>query len=542
MSLEILSFPGVAQPTGLHAMRTNGIHPNQMILWCLPQTGNIASMGTLLFGNEGTVIEMRDCLVDRPNYRASTNGHTIGLVLLDRRWRWKHATVTGRYNVPRADGTFLNQKSAQDLATLCFQAMGESSSIVGDIPGDAYPEVAWDATRADIALDELCEMFGCEPTLFLSDAAGVIRYGFGNSPPNNLDIQSLGITIDPPTIPKTLRAICNKTVVQCRMEYEAVGIDRDGSIVPIDDLTYKPTGGWETEADWTEFPAVAEFSDRLLAAQSVGKMYRPVSFADGTMEVPGLGVEIDYIDRLTPFHARLLETFTVEDDVVFNVPKAIGKYWVEGSPSVSQNTADYEPVNQPFRFDRGSGIVKFEKPLLKMSSTNQWEPADLLVSVAFSVERPDSLLPIRAEFTRDIGGTIGEVVLETKIRPHMIVCRYDDTVDATAISELADNWSEIETEAGVALQRVAETYVTQIAGQIVYRNIHPIYTDGVVRQVYWSIGESGFTTVASVNAEGIPNVPRLADRRNWRRTRGAIGFNQYTTEQYRQLKSGSVTP
>jgi hypothetical protein len=271
-------------------------------------------------------------------------------------------------------------------------------------------------------------------------------------------------------------------------------------------------------------------------------MYRPVSFADGTMVVPGLGVEIDYIDRLTPFHARLLETFTVEDDVVFNVPKAVGKYWVEGSPTVSQNTADYEPVNQPFRFDRGSGIVKFEKPILKMSSTNQWEPADLLVSVAFSVERQDSLIPIRAEFTRDIGGSIGEVVLETKIRPHMIVCRYDDSVDATVISELTDNWDEIETEAGVALQRVADTYVTQSAGQIVYRNIHPIYTDGIVRQVYWSIGESGFTTVASVNVEGIPNVPRLADRRNWRRNRGAIGFNQYATDQYRQLKSGSVTP
>lgn len=542
MSLETLSFPGVSQPTGLNAMRTNGIHPNQMILWCLPQTGNIASMGTLQFGNEGTVIEMRDCLVDRPNYRMSTSGHSIGLVLLDRRWRWKYATVTGRYNVPLADGSFLNQKSAQELATLCFQAMGEPGAIVGEIPSDCYPEVAWDATRADVALDELCEMFGCEPTLLLSDAAAIIRYGFGNVPPNNLDIQSLGITIDPPTIPKTLRAICNKTVVQCRMEYEAVGVDRDGSVVPINDLTYKPSGGWETEADWTEFPAVTEFSDRLLAAQSVGKMYRPVSFADGTMIVPGLDVEIDSIERLTPFRSRLLETFTVDDDLVFNVPKAVGKYWVEGSPTVSQNTDDYEAINQPFRFDRGTGAVTFEKPLLKRNDSSQWVPADLLVTVAFSVERSDSLIPIRAEFTRDIGGSSGEVVLETKIRPHMIVCRYDDAVDSTVISELTDNWSEIEGEADIALQRVAETYVTQSAGQIVYRNIHPLFTDGIIRQVYWSIGPSGFTTVASVNAEGIPNCPRLADRRNWRRSRGAIGFNQYTTEQYRQLKSGSTTP
>lgn len=542
MALEILSFPGVSQPHGLHAMRTNGIHPNQIVLWCLPQTGNIASMGTLQFGNEGTVVEMRDCLVDRPNYRVSTNGHSIGLVLLDRRWRWKYATVTGRYNVPLGNGDLLNRKSAQDLAYLCFQAMGEPGAIVGEMPGDVYPEVAWDATRADIALDELCEMFGCEPTLYLNDGAAIIRYGFGAFPPNNLDIQSLGITIDPPVVPKTLRAVCDKTIVQCRMEYEAVGVDRDGSVVPIDDLTYKPAGGWESEADWTEFPAVAEFSDRLLAAQSVGKMYRPVAFADGGMVVPGLDVEIDNIERLTPFRARLLETFTVDDDVVFNTPKVIGKYWVEGSPTVSQNTEDYEPVNQPFRFDRGSGIVKFEKPLLKLNDSNQWVPADLLVTVAFSVERSDSLLPIRAEFTRDIGGSIGEVVLETRIRPHMIVCRYDDTADATVVSETVDNWDGISEEADIALQRVAETYTVQSAGQVVHRGIQEIFTDGIVRQVYWSIGESGFTTVASVNCEGIPNCPRLADRRNWRRTRGAIGFNSYAANQYRELKSGSATP
>lgn len=542
MALEVLSFPGVSQPTGLHAMRTNGIHPNQIVLWCLPQTGSIASMGTLQFGNEGRVVEMRDCLVDRPNYRVSTNGHSVGLVLQDRRWRWKYGTVTGRYNVPLGNSGFLNQKSAQELASLCFQAMGEPGAIVGEIPSDAYPEVAWDATRADIALDELCEMFGCEPTLFLSDAAGVIRYGFGNVPPNNLDIQSLGITIDPPTIPKTLRSVCNKTVVQCRMEYEAVGVDRDGSVVPIDDLTYKPPGGWETEADWTEFPAVEEFSDRLLAAQSVGKMYRPVAFADGSMVVPGLGVEIDNIERLTPFRSRLLETFTVDDDLVFNVPKAIGKYWVEGSPTVSQNTDGFEAINQPFRFDRGSGIVTFEKPLLKLNDSSQWVPADLLVAVAFSVERPDSLLPIRAEFTRDIGGSFGEVVLETKIRPHMIVCRYDDAVDSTVVSEVVDNWDAISTEADAALQRVAETYVVQGAGQIVYRGIHPITADGLVRQVYWSIGESGFSTVVSVNTEGIPNCPRLADRRNWRRSRSAVGINAYSANQYRDLKSGSFTP
>ena len=542
MSMEVLSFPGVAQPTGLHAMRTNGIHPNQNILWCLPQTGNIASLGNLQFGNEGTVVEMRDCLVDRPNYRVSTTGHSIGLVLLDRRWRWKYATVTGRYNVPRADGTFQNQKSAQELVTICFLAMGEPGAIVSEIPSDSYPEVAWDATRADIALDELCEMFGCEPTLYLNDGAAIIRYGFGAVPPNNLDIQSLGVSIDPPVVPKTLRAICNRTVIQCRMEYEAVGVDRDGSIVPIDDLTYKPSGGWESESDWTEFPNVAEFSDRLLASHSVGKMYRPVAFADGSMNVPGLDVEIDSIERLTPFRSRLLETVTSDGDTAFNVPKAIGVYWVEGSPTVSQNTDGYEPINQPFRMDRGSGIITFEKPLLKLNDSSQWTPADLLVAVAFSVERSDSLLPIRAEFTRDIGGDIGEVVLETKIRPHMIVCRYDDETDSTVPSEIVDNWDVIEAEADSALQRVAETYQAVGAGQIVYRSIQPIFTDGIVRQVYWSIGPSGFTTVASVNTESIPNAPRVADRRNWRRNRAAISANQYAAEAYRELKSGSTTP
>lgn len=541
MSAEFLTFSGVSSPVGLQAVRTHGVFPNQVILWCLPQPTTIPAYGTLAFGGSDGSVSMQ-MYVSKPVYRYSTTGHKIGLVLLDRRVRWKHARITGRYNVPRADGTLQNEKNPQELARLLFDAMGETSADVTALPTAGTPEVYWDTDRADLQLQKLCETYGCEPTLAINDAAGVVRMGVGATVPTTGPIQSMAIAVDPPEVPETLRLVCGETKFQFRMLFEAVGFDTDGQIKPIDDLSYKPAGGWSIETDWNQFPSVTTELGRYLAGISVGRWFRIKAFADESLDVPDFGLTLTSIEQVLPLEPYLLDT-TITSGVARQAnPEVIAEHFVEGALPLSDNTDEPISVEIPFSMIAEIGLIKFSKPLLKLDSgTQQFTPATLYATVAFSVERDDTLIDLRQEYTLPLGGTFGEDAFRDQSIFRTYIGRYDTTSDTTPNS-IDDNESTLASKANAILTEAASRYTTQQSGVLRLAGLFPISPDGVSRQVSWQIatGDSGgFFTIISANAETIPHAPRLADRRQWRVT-GNADDEPSPAVRYRRMKQRGI--
>src|SRR5690606_20732189 len=80
--------------------------------------------------------------------------------------------------------------------------------------------------------------------------------------------------LDPPERPDSLVLVTGNKRFQGDFEIEAIGLTKAGKYLPIDDLPYKPAGGWEAQFDWAKFPGVTDEADRALAVKSVGRLYR----------------------------------------------------------------------------------------------------------------------------------------------------------------------------------------------------------------------------------------------------------------------------
>src|SRR5262249_2380883 len=103
------------------------------------------------------------------------------LSIADRRWKWKYGSITGSYNLDWPDGSLnkLTELDAKGLASLCFDAMGESQYDVSALPGKVRPEVHWDHTNPAQALADLGDNLGCRVVLGLDNIPRVLPTGIG---------------------------------------------------------------------------------------------------------------------------------------------------------------------------------------------------------------------------------------------------------------------------------------------------------------------------------------------------------------------------
>lgn len=542
MAFEYLQYPGVDHPVGLNAIRTHGIFPNNIMLWCLPQAGNIPASGRLRFGGSNGNVEMMT-YIDRPNYRYSIGGHKVGLILQDRRIFWKYSYITGRYNVPRSDGTLINEKTPQELAELLWEAMGEGGADVTALPVVGRPEVFWDADRADLQLAKLCELYGCEPTLMLDESARIVKLSVGNPLPTAGPIQSLAVAVDPPLRPQYLKLVCGETKFQFRILFEAVGLDTNGQIKLLEDLSYEPPDGFSADPDWTQFPTVETEEGRYFASISVGKWFRPKAFADDSLDVPDFGFTLDNINQILPLEPDLLDVSITSGIARQAEPEVIAEHFVEGSPGVFDNTDGPKRVETPFSLLTELGLLKFQSPVLIRNDDDQWEPAEIFATVAFSIEHSDTLIDLRQEYTTAAGGPRGEDVIRVKGLFRTYIGRYTDNTDTDPTS-IDDNEPDVATDARAILAEALSRYTTDTSGIARLVGIFPINPDGIIRQVAWEIrtGEQGgWWTMASANTEAIPYAPRLADRRQWRTSRERDGEGG-PAERNRRLKKRGIRP
>jgi hypothetical protein len=545
-----------------------GITPGTAVFTMGPQLRQVAEVGDLVITDGSGRLVLKDCKVVKPSGQADGSGQRVTLLIEDRRWKWRTGTLSGRYNVldertstippvarPLAPAENLpgpppapapneepirpwSKKTAQELAQLCLEAMGEQRYDVSALDPVATPSVNWDATNPAQALSTLVEDLGCV-VVYRPDTDNVLiaKRGEGEELPGGLflaDHPSFDVKARPPKI------VCLGAYKQYQVSWqlEAVGLDFDGAIRPLDELSYRPhddawnyclppgfAGLWHAQTI-ARLPAGYGAQDALaLARGSVFRMYRIV-ITDEYGDPLEIGADQDKvrIERLEQVRLLAYQNKLVTDDTgrlaaaparcygqhvapeAFKIGQDIQAAW--------QETDDLSPVHVPFTIDAAHQLVTFAKFIYGKES-NLIVPAVLTLETAAEITDPKTMQFIRYQRERVLSGG-----LDTQ--PHYFVA--DDVV--YKVTELYDvngefsghetNAKDVERRADYYIAGEARRFEPASAGDRTYPGILPIFPDGAIQQVTWAVGggrEDNPQTHASRNSEHAHYLPTFEGRR-----------------------------
>jgi len=548
--LGLASFPGISQLVRASFTLSHGITPSVATLVIAPQAGFPALGGTLTFTFGNVRLAFPDCRIDTASYHRDAQGLTWSLAVLDRRWKWAFGHVSGRYNQLRADGTIepATEKSPRELARLCLEAMGEHHVDVERLPDAPRPEIAWDYDNPAAALDALCHMLGCRVVLSLDNRVSLAPQGVGVDLPAGAITDDSG-TIDPPERPDALLLVGGPLRFQAQLALEAVGIETDGSLMPIDELSYRPSQGWGTLAvdadDWQE---IADEKARRLARRSVYRYYGISGHRDGTLQLPGTTEPLESLAQILPLENERIEA--TEDSLDGRQrslkPRVLGEWYrfeLDGANIVSKPGEEYA---RPFTLDRGRGLVMFDRPVVlertasdatssgQSTSEVRWKPARIFLETAFGVRDRASGAWRRYTRERRLGGqsfgTAPQIVRQDAL-VYTHIARYRDG----RFSGVTTNDEPLAEFAEACLDAVAGQYEATSAREVRYAGLVAISPDGAIQQVTWEVAQGrGATTRASLNSEHHLALPEYHERRGLAQLAAIAQVREATREPHQE--------
>lgn len=543
------AFPGILQPRYAKYTRSLGIEPDVALVEMVPQPNVIAVGGPLVFFGPD-VVTVHNCRVDFGSIRLTPAGHVVSVRILDRRWVWRNGSISGRYNVTEPDGTLDTDTEAtpQQLAALLFSAMGESGFDVSALPNNTRPFVDWECNTPALELAKLCDALGCRVGIDIAnqDRARIYRLGFGTGLPPN-EVRTVSFGFDPPEKPGSLELCGGATVFQSKLLMEAIAQETDGEIVPLDDVSYKPSGGWESTSiggSELEFPNVtAGEAERAMAIASVYRLFRIKSQADGSQSVPGFGA-VPSIASLLPIRSRLVDFKISLGGIPDALPSFIqGIMMVGGSPlNLSDTEIDTRASDNQigFKLYPDSGIVQLSRPAFRLVS-GQTKPAELYLTCAYNVRLGKTFDRERFKLNRQISANS---------TPPYGVRRFDLVEthraeygsDGKTVSGVQTNQNIVLGEANLVLDAVQAEFATSASTQAEYRGVLAIAPDGFRQQVGWEVRSgtghrAGARTFASVSSEFDPGVPRYREKQ---RIRAALRSEERAERRITRDRSGSA--
>lgn len=634
------TFPGVQGVLSCSYTLSHGTAPGCAALDILPQEELESGGGDLVITDGYGTITLKDCKVDRHSFERNSGGLIWRITILDRRWKWRFGYIEGRYNLRDQQGKLIKHtvKTPRELAVLCLDEAGESNYDVSALPEEeaARLPVTWEGVPPMEALASLAEQFGCRVVYQpLDDSVRVVKLGQGEQlPPDSSGgpILDGGLTLDPPERPDFLRVVCAPTLINTWFYLEAVGLDVDGRIKPINRLSYAPgfvagaTPDEDMPGSWAKcppptFPGLAPGNTpenlriRGLAQQSVFRWYRitlwdphevsasneepgPEGFGDYVpqpLQVPLYG-SVYRMDQLLPIEdVQAQVPLTSEDEggdplaspegplpeedsitagTHAPIPAVVeGVFW-DGKKTVVTsiptpftganvplneddiadqvlNTDPHYRYHEAFSIDRENGIVQFEKyvhrvrpkpPPYQQNAAGYYQapinlvgPAKLFLLTGVSVRDGDTGAYFRHKrefrFPDNLTFNTKARTLKQDDLRLVVVPDYDDyeytvptideVVEGTANENAQTNAEAVNEVADYYLKGAALEYQVGTPEERSYGGIHPIFCDGAIQQVTWSIGGSGATTRAGRNTEIEVRLPSYQVLRQGQRDRRA---------------------
>lgn len=556
----LILFPGVQGLVSATFTLTHGVTPSCATLYMAPQRGWVPKIGPLVVTFGGLKLTFPDCCADRMDVRRDGSGREIWAIhILDRRWKWKFAgRVSGYYNVRRGTGVDLpgypkssivagTEKTPTELCRLCLEAMGETRFDLSAVPEGIYPEVEWDYTLPAEALAQLCDQIGCRVVLGLDNRVRILPAGEGAALPMNALVTEGGIALDTPEQPDSLIVCTSRVRWQFDLPLEAVGKETDGTVKPIDELSYTPIKYGRRTWAYCPVPILpiedARPEHTALAQESVWRWYRvKPPFRLGCYSVRGWRhYDVETLDRILPIEDHQIELAAIEDRWEPRPAWVWGEF--DGAKDTARKAAGAVPgqpegkafYNEPFTVDRETGIVKFSSPVYlvgevrpthESSEGGLKESARLFLRTAFSLRDADTRGWLRAMVERRLPGP------RTGAPPRYI--RRDDLDYHLVYSggRWRTNWAEIAPQADYYLDLAAAEYQPRDPATVSYDGFVPIVPDGAIQQVTWSVGADGrATTAASRNSENVLLAPTYDEQRLQEATQAALVEARKTSRQ-----------
>lgn len=211
---------------------------------------------TMYFSDGIRTVQFADCIISDVSPATDGEGFQVmSIAILDRRWKYSFGQISGTYNVRTAgEIQSATKKTPRELATLIFEAMGEKKFDVSRMPNDTYPFTEWNLSTPGAALEELCDAVNAYVCLGHDDVLRIFKDDDGQEIPNSPSSSS-GKGFDFGAQPGQVGVASGLMMWEFDFPLEPVGLDVDGKIKPIDELSFVPDvfysddgediGGWK---------------------------------------------------------------------------------------------------------------------------------------------------------------------------------------------------------------------------------------------------------------------------------------------------------
>lgn len=571
----LATFPGVDQILTATYSWTRGIKPSVAQIEMPPQANFVAQTGDLVFFDvNGTVITLTNCKVDRFDFVVDQRGQILRLQILDRRWQWEFPKISGHYNLRHDTGPLINDvtfganviwntvKNAQELATLCLQAMKESSYDVSVLPTDAFPIVEWEEETAAQALEQLCEEFGCHVVINLLDEVVVCKVGVGALLPANLAILAGSGALDIPEIPDTITVVSAPTRIQDDLPLVPMAMEVDGTIVPLAKVSYLQN----VTIDHNDLEYMHFITDPLCnraARASVFRLYQvgtPLQLSilseDGTQVDT---ITIEDILEIAPLEDSQCDMMLFEG-VARPRPAIVYGMWYAGSDAWANGVDHLSPIDPAvldqlatpgtmpgggwpatspqgyaeaaiyqggFSIDRERCLVTFAEPVFWFDpSSGSLGSANIVLRTSFHFRDKDTRAYRRYVRKRTTGSNLGTderrdlkediiPLLRVKSDPAFQTTSYLSNsfpLDPSApyLNNINQQFPVVgqsgvgpgcQAQADYYLDGIQQSYQATAPQTVNYAWLQPVSLDGAIFQATYNLSVNGFTTTLSRNTE-----------------------------------------
>lgn len=501
----------------------HGISPGVCTLTILPDAPvTIGGNLTFSFGTES--VTFQDCRADLANLQLSEDGFHRQVQILDRRWKWRYGEVNGFYN--RRDDTknviIRSEKTPQELAIILLSAMGETGFDVTALPNEARPLIEWVGANPAEELARLCDELGCRIVLHLDNRVRIHRLGVGAQ---LLGIQP-GVTmasargVDPPEKPDFIKVFGAPTLFQMDLPLEAVGMELDGTVLPIDQLSYRPASGWERSDPRGGFPSLlANPEARQRAKDTVFRWYRPRVSVQFPIIVGTQGFVVTDLDQILPLFSTQVETYVdAKTGQRRQKPAEVyGLFYRDGWHVNSTVTVrGTERWTNGFTILGDIGVVEFpvwvrKRAFVSQSTFDNFPQADLKLRTSFLLRTDINTGEYHRVFTtQSTGAPLFGTGPEVIDKQDEIQLQEWETLTTWLSNRGRDNISQRLAHYVNAAQLKHQLTDT---GEDTYAGIVPVDLDGAIMQVTYSVGPDGAETRASRNREVNPFIPTYDARR-----------------------------
>lgn len=494
----MLSLPGLTYPLNATAVLLRGPAPSRILGLAAQQPSVTSPVGTLSLHSNGSYYHFQQAASVSYHVRQSMRRHgepILSVSYEDRRWKWRYASVSGCFNERLPDCSIKYspshlgyRRSARELFTFVLNAAGDGSGDVSSVPSNIYPACVWQDTPCDEALAQLCAACRCTIVLDASDQVRVVREGSGLTLPSG-DVTHPVTSMRIGALPDAIAIGCGPTRFQSKFLLEAVGLDKDGTIKKINDLSYKPSGGWSDQ--WPgSFPGVDE-DDRYLAHRTVWRWYRVKEQASGGLAVPGLDVTVSSPDQyqLTNW---LVDVGEDPDEMPRPLPAYVqGSYYPQTDLQANTETKAHLPA--PFTIIPEMNLVEFAYPVW-YANDGYYEPS-LYLTTGYTLKYSDGSGLVRHTKRRVCAhpsvGTKDFVIRHPELwKTHVV--RYAD--DDISVESTEDNLADITPEIDQYLDLNESIYSNRSGLDVCYAGVNDPALDGVREQAVIDCGHDVLPT------------------------------------------------